>query len=297
MIKLLGLSLVLMVQIAVLSIGTPVSVSAAEIIRQSIGTPLNTSSLKKGQIIYGYTSKFIPYNEWNSATNDTAMPLNNLTKFNHAEAEVFETRAAAIVSKPVTYFTEEYLHNINTVKKLNPQNKHRVIQGNGFSVETIVPFPLIWEAFFIAAQKFRAPNAKPWTPYIKMTSTFIYASRQAIETRSDVQNIINRLGLSERKVRAINLQATTDINEIADFATFITVFCELENNQTLVVSYSAMAVKTKTLGLTVPTTTVKGRDVMLGKGGPVINTSSGIGAGLPIYSLELFDDMIRGFEN
>jgi len=214
---------------------------------------------------------------------------------NHPSLSVFEARFAGILSQPVTKFTEDYLHNISTIERLDPNSTHKVLNnGNAFTVETLVPFPNE-SANLIAGLKRVGYLSTKSSGALDMVSEFGYFSQAQIESNRNLQTIVRYLDVTGRIPYAINVQGITSINEIAQFGSMITFFYKLDDSHTLLVSDFALGIKNKVLklGFNRAGLNFSGEGVLLGEN-RMINTSTGIGAGLPNYTEELFLNMYRG---
>ena len=269
------------------------SAVASEVKMLPLDFSIDDLQIKNGQIAYGW--KIMSWQDWLNRPSSGPLFIN--TAFDKKNIEIFEAHAATIVQKSSTDFTEPYLHNMNTIRKLDPQNQHTQIAGTRFSIETVMAFPENWAKLISIAKLTKLLDDKT-TPFVLMDSVFTFAPRKTIESSLNLQKKIKLLENTVLMPEAVNLQSTTKINQIADFISIITVFYKIDEARTLVVSYVAVAIKKHVLNLGINAVgmTLNGRSILLGQN-PALNSESGIGAGLPKYFLELFNSMARGFEN
>lgn len=290
--------------------------SSGEIINSpQLDFDLRQSKLGPGKIVYSW--KLMSWNEWTGRpTTGPLMPERSFFEkkkecrkddkreckpdekiFDEADAEVFETHAAAIVSRPVSFFSQAFLHNINTVRILNPLNQQKQIPADQFTVETIVPFPPEWERMVNFGKTVNKLDQKS-TPYIRMESTFAYVSQPALDNSAMLKEIVRRLNNTGISPEAINLQSTNEINQIGSFMTVATLFYKIDERTTLVTCFSALALKKHILkkGIESKDLTVTVRSILLGEHPKTFNTSSGIGAGLPKYMSQFYEGMFSAFE-
>lgn len=214
---------------------------------------------------------------------------------NHPALRVFEARFAGVLNQPVTKFSESYLHNLATIERLDPNSIHRVVNNpNAFTVETFVPFPNEWANLIEAGKMAKVLSTKS-SGDLDMVSEFGYFSQSQIQSNQRLLNIVRLLDVTGRTPYAINVQGITTINEIAQFGSMITFFYKLDESHTLMVSDFALGLKNKILklGFTGAGLNFTGESVLLGEN-HLLNTTSGIGSGLPNYTEELFLDMYRG---
>jgi len=249
-----------------------------------IDSSLLASLPKENQIYYGW--KLFSGEDWTSRRSSG--PLMRPGGYNEKSIEVFEAHSSGIVNKPVSTFTKDYLHNINTVRKLDPNNQHQQIEGRVFTVETVIRFPAIWASMIVAGKNTKI-LADDTDPFLGLKSEFVYADQKSIENSKQLKGIIQKLDDNGQLPAAINIQGIVQANQIAEFGTVVTLFYDLGNNKTLIVNYFALALKKRILNLGMST----GRSVLLGENS-TLNTDSGIGAGLPTYTLEFFEQMLRG---
>ena len=219
----------------------------------------------------------------------------------HTPVSVFEARFAAILNQPISRFSENFLHSMKTVRLLDPgamQTQLMVKDPAGvkppFVVETVAPLPKTWARLIRLGKKAQILSAKS-SDHLIMKSIFGYVTRAQILTNPKIREIIERLDVTGRMPYAIDTQGIVDINEIGEFGSMIMFFYPVSGSQTLLVSDFALAVKNKILklGFHVGSLNFTGEGVLLGHN-PILNTSSGIGAGLPKYTEELFLSMWRG---
>ena len=216
----------------------------------------------------------------------------------HPALSVFEARFAAVLHQPITRFTEAYLHNISTIKRLDPDSIHQELANRRmFTVETIVPLPKEW-ADLIAAGKAAKILSTRSSGDLTMISEFGYFSRDQILKNANLRKIVRRLDVTGRTPYAINIQGIVSINEIAEFGSMITFFYKLNSTRTLMVSDFALGLKNKVLklGFDLGEFNFTGESVILGEN-RLLNTSDGIGAGLPQYTEELFLNMYHGLDH
>ena len=262
---------------------------AKEVKNVSIDNSLLASLPKENQIYYGW--KLFSWNDW--LRRPSSGPLMIPGDYSKKSLEVFEAHSAGIVKKPVSTFTKAYLHNINTIRKLDPQNKHEQLSGAAFTTETLVAFPANWAKIIYAAKNAKI-LADDTVPYLQMKSVFAYADEQSITNSAQVQRIINLLDDNSGQMpSAVNIQGIVKANQIAEFGSVVTLFYDLGGNKTLIVNYFALALKKRILDLGVGQFELTGRGVLLGQNS-ALNTESGIGAGLPTYTLEFFEQMLAG---
>lgn len=254
-----------------------------------IGNPLP----RPGQIVYGW--KLMPWQEW--LQRPSAGPLLIETAHPKNDIEVFEAKAAAVVNKPVTLFTEQYLLNINTIRKLNPKNNHQQIQGPRFTVETTIPFPKNWSEFIYVAKKTKLLADKTHD-YIRMENSFAYADKKTILASPELQRIVKLLDVTGQVPEALSLQGTNKVSQIADFISVVNLFYKVDDQRTLIVTNVAAAIKKHILNMGVSAygMTLNGRSVLLGES-PKLNSPDGIGAGLPKYFELFYRDMITNVQN
>jgi hypothetical protein len=249
----------------------------------------------EGKLTFGWD--LINWNDW--LKRDSSGPLLIVDSIGKSKLEVFEAHGAAVVSKPIGFFTRDYLHNISTIRQLDPQDTHEIFTvPNVFAVETRVPFPQNW-ALLIAAGKATTYLEAKSTDYLDLISFFDYKSGDQISADGRTLHAIERLDILGKTPvtipQVINVQSIVQINQIAQFGRIITFFYQVDTNHTLIVNYLALALKHRDLskGLDKLGFTLTGRSVLLGEGGS-INSPTGIGAGLPEYTSELFSHLVRG---
>ncbi len=237
----------------------------------------------------------------NWITRPSSGPLLMPIADGHLPMSVFQASFAAILQQPISLFTKNYLHSMATIQKLDPNDLHEQVQlkdPNGvkppFVVQTVVRFPNAWARLIRIGKLAKILSSKS-SDHLIMTSVFGYISKDQILTNPKIQQIIRRLDVTGRTPYAINTQGIVNINEIGEFGSMITFFYPLGAHETLLVSDFALGVKNKilNLGFHVGSLNFTGEGVLLGDN-PVLNTSTGIGAGLPAYTEELFLDMWRG---
>jgi hypothetical protein len=133
--------------------------------------------------------------------------------------------------------------------------------------------------------------------YLRLISFFRYKSGYQIAGNPSAMQTVERLDIVGRTPDVINIQGIVKINQIGQFGSDISFFYALDSSHTLLVNYFALALKQKdlNLGTDIAGLHLKGRSILLGEN-PTINTSSGIGAGLPVYSFELFQEMVTGLK-
>lgn len=289
--------------------------NAQTIVSPQLDFDLRQSKLARGQILYSW--KLMSWNEWAARpSSGPLMPERSFfekkkecrkddkreckpddRKFDETDAEVFETHAAAVINKPISFFSQSYLHNINTMRVLNPTNQHKQIPGPQFSVETTVPFSPEWERMVNLGKTVDKLDQKT-TPYIRMQSTFTYVSQPALDSSVTLKDIVRRLNNTGLIPAAINLQSTNEVNQIGTFMTVATLFYKIDERTTLVTSFSALALKKHLLkkGIESKELTLTVRSILLGEHPKTFNTSSGIGAGLPGFMKEFYEGMFNGFE-
>jgi hypothetical protein len=256
----------------------------------SIDSSLIASPPKANQIYYGW--KLFSWNDWlrRPSSGPLMIPGDRSKKM----LEVFEAHSAGVVDKPVSTFTQQYLHNINTIRRLDPKNQHQQLNGSSFTITTRVEFPQTWARLILAA-KTASLLADDSAPYLEMKSVFVYANQVAINASPNLQRIIKLFDENAPIPAVINIQGIVEANQIAEFGSVITLFYPLDNQRTLVVNYFALALKKRILdlGLGNIDPSLSGRNVLLGQN-RALNGDSGIGAGLPVYTREFFEKMLQG---
>ncbi len=271
--------------------------SAANLPAPTKVLPLNFSlrrTLPEKMPWYGW--QLFSWRDW--LLRPSSGPLLMPMPANHPALSVFEARFAAILHQPVTRFTEGYLHNISTIEQLDPENIHKIIANpRMFTVETMVPFPKEWAELIAAGKAAKVLSAKS-SGDLTMISEFGYFSHAQILQNANLRNTVRLLDITGRTPYAINIQGIVSINEIAEFGSMITFFYRLKGARTLMVSDFALGLKNKVLnlGFDVGGLNFTGESVILGEN-RLLNTSTGIGAGLPQYTEELFLNMYHGLDH
>jgi hypothetical protein len=270
--------------------GPVFDVLAYEVKTVSVDTSLTSMVPRQNQIMYGW--ELMPWNEW--LRRPSSGPLMIPGNYNKKSLEVFEAHSSVIVNKPVSSFTKQYLHNINTIRRLDPKNQHEQLPASAFSTVTVVNFPTSWANIIMAARNAKI-LADDSTPYLRMQSVFAYASKEEINNSVSLRRIIQLLDENNQIPDAVNIQGIVKVNQIAEFGSVVSLFYGIDANRTLIVNYFALALKKRILDLGVVTAGMElnGRSVLLGKNS-MFNTDSGIGAGLPTYTLEFFEQMALG---
>jgi hypothetical protein len=281
--KLKSIFLVLLISQAVFA--------AKKIVRQPLDFTLMYNMPADNEVVYGYSNPFFIWENWlaRKSSGPLLVPIEPPNQI----MEVFEARSAGIIAKPVSYFSKALLHNINTVRSLDPTNTHTVIPGqSNFTIETTIPFPPTWSKVINFAKSI-GQLAEKTTDKIIATSEFRYIDVRSSPPSNSVENIINKLNVYRTRPDIINLQGLLKINQIAKFGSMITFFYALDSQKTLVVNYFAMGIKRKDLNKGF--TDYDGRTILMGENS-FFNTDSGIGAGLPKYVESMFRSQYDYFE-
>ncbi|MCB0351185.1 MAG: hypothetical protein KDD38_08375 [Bdellovibrionales bacterium] len=264
--------------------------------KELISIPLDKSLTglhpQQNQIYYGW--ELFKWSDW--LKRPSSGPLMIPGDYSKVNLEVFEAHSSGIVDKPISTFTKEYLHNIVTIRRLDPKNAHQQIDAQAFTIETKILFPDSWAKIITAAQNTKILDEKS-APFLNMQSVFGYARQQDIEKNESLMRIVKLLDANGQVPNVINIQGIVMVNQIVQFGSVVTLFYRLNANQTLIVNYFALALKSRILdiGLAGSGVNFTGRSVLLGQN-PTLNSDSGIGAGLPTYTFEFFDQMLSGFE-
>jgi len=264
------------------------SAQATEVRNVPLDFNVASLQLKRSEMAYGW--KLMPWTEW--LNRPTSGPLMIPISHSKRDIEVFEAHMAGLSAHPVSRFTKAYLHNIGTLKKLDPSNQYRQVPDPEFVVETVVPFPNRWSDLITIGRKTKLLSPKN-VDYLRMVSAFGYADRRQIQGDgfSDIlKSLEPTLGLPD----AINFQGTLKVNQIALFISNVTLFYGRPDNSTLVVSHLAMGIKKHILdlGFEISGLNLTGRGVLLGQN-KALNTPGGIGAGLPKYTESFFKGVLE----
>lgn len=303
--------------------------SSRQIIEQDLDFRLNAVALSEGQMIY--SQKLMEWPEWlrrnssgylfsksqlvNPIAEAEIKKLKEAMKKNGVEeteikrklpddpmvnycpdckhVEVFEARSAGIINMPIGRFTKDYLHNISTLKKLDPNTLYEPLSTSPFLFEATLEFPTLWTPAFYIAKK--SSLLSPETPFgIALINKLSYTSAERIRESAALLNIVKNLDITGegRIPDVINIQSSQYIKPFATFGTLVTFFYKLgDPSKTLVVNYFVLGVKKKYLSLTSP---IDVRKIFLGVH-PTLSSSRGIGSGLPNYSKQLFISILNGF--
>ncbi len=275
----------------VLVLIAPTFVLAKRITRQPLDFNLMNSLPADDEIVYGYSEDFFVWENWlaRKSSGPMLVPIEPPSQV----MEVFEARSAGIIQRPVAYFTKALLHNIETVRRLDPESTHiELATQPNFTIETTIPFPPSWSKVINFAKTI-GQLAPKTADKIIAKSEFRYVDLRNGSPSSSVENIINKLNIYRTRPDIINFQGLLKINQIGKFGSVISFYYGLDSQRTLVVNYFAMGIKRK--DLTKGITDYDGRSILMGRNS-LFNTDSGIGAGLPKFVQNLFRIHYEYFE-
>jgi hypothetical protein len=258
-------------------------------------------------------SEMMPWSKWlhRSDSQDLSLPYKGplFEKDKNGELRevlnAFESRGAAIVAKPITFFTKEYLLNIETIQKLDPYDAHSIEPYAGiFAVKTDIQFPKLWSNMLKLAQKtpILAEKTRGYKDYLELTSSFEFHSGEEIKTDPDLNAIVQDLdtlhGDNLVYPQVMTKQRITYVNEIAKSGIVINLYYPVGNSgKTLVVNYFGLTLKNHDLERSYDFGEyhIYLRALMLGTSEYNVQ-EPGLGLGLPGYTALLFQKMIEGFK-
>jgi hypothetical protein len=213
---------------------------------------------------------------------------------------VFEARSAGVVNRDISDFSKDQLENINTIRILDPENKHTVLSGEPqYEVQTVMEFPFVFQTFLYLINAARPPNLQK-DPELDLVHRFKYYTSDNLKGAfRETLKTINLYGVTaENPVGVIpdvvSRQIIVKANQMVSFGSVVTMFYKLQPKKTLVVNYFVLGIKRSVFAYGKGNNT--GKDFLEGTA-TFPGIKKGLGLGLPLYVRQVFEKMYDVFDN